>query len=43
MSDALGMLGFVCLSVAAFTVGVTAGLVAVGACLLFVSWRLERR
>lgn len=43
MSDALGMLGLTCLTLAAFTVTATVGLLAVGGCLLFVSWRLERR
>lgn len=43
MSDALGVAGLACLSVAGFTLCVTAGLVVVGTCLVFVSWRLGRR
>lgn len=40
MDDIIGTVGLVCLSVAAFTVGVTAGFAAVGACALFVAWRV---
>lgn len=43
MSDVLGVAGLACLAVAGFTVQLTVGLLVVGAGLLFVSWRMERR
>lgn len=43
MSDVLGVAGLGCLSVAGFALSLTVGLVVVGGCLLFISWRLERR
>jgi hypothetical protein len=42
MADVLGALGLCCVVAAGFTLGVTIGLVAVGAALLFAGWRVSQ-